>query len=183
MSTKKCEIKKVDNMLINNKKSNKSSDKLSEESSNKSLDESLDDISNKSPDNSLDDSIDNLLDNLPKNKSEKKSRKKKNEVYKKEQDEVFNKIKNVLHIENNSFTSFTVKDKQDELKSLLNEVAKFFHSSVWLTVKCDTFVGCMAFLRHLFKYYGFAISAKEYAKVINKERLRGKRYFITAINI
>ena len=165
MSTKKCESKNVDDMLINNKKSNKLSDKISDESSNKSINDSLDD----------------LLENLPKNKCEKKPRKhyaKKNEKYESKQLELFNKIKVVLDIKDNTFLSFTVKSKFEELKIILDDVHKYYHSSLWYGVKYDESQGCMRIIRHLFKHHKFNLLSKETSKPDNGKYIRGRKYFI-----
>ena len=63
----------------------------------------------------------------------KKKRVRKNIVYKKEQLEIYEKIKKIVKYDKsrNCFTDFDVEENRKELMALLPKIKKYFHTPVW----------------------------------------------------
>ena len=109
---------------------------------------------------------------------------KKDSKYSAKQREIFEKIKEILDLneDNNVFTSFhadTIKDKITI--DMIDDIKKYFGSNIWsLRTETKKFLH-MSIIRKIFKFYGFQIAFNNTSRIINGEKVHGRKFVVSEI--
>lgn len=116
------------------------------------------------------------------NKIKKRHKRTKNELYVKEQHEIFLKLCGILEIteKQNSFTETMVTNKEDKIKALCEEIKKYYPAKVWFRSSCDVKTHTIA--KQIFVHHGYDVVAKNITlKKLDVEgkKIKEKKFFIS----
>lgn len=99
---------------------------------------------------------------------ERKKKVTKDELYKSDQDQLFQKVKDLIKLSpNNTFLSKTVAEHNEKItKEVLADIKKYFHSSIWCNMRvesCST-QSSLVVLKKIFSQYNYNIISHECKK-------------------
>lgn len=103
---------------------------------------------------------------------------KKSEKYKDEQNEIFKKLKKIIKLENNTYTSMTLKENKTDLISLNKEIKKYFPCAVWQSLNQDSDKFASTIVKRVFEYYGNKIVLREHRKTVDGKPFRWYNYHV-----
>ena len=133
----------------------------------------------------------NKDDNINESKKPKitKNRSTKKDLYKKEQEEILNKINTILGIskDNNTIYLYDIEnddDKKNQILALSDDVKKYFKTSNWAFYKDEECKGNHVLLcKSIYKDMGYKIINKAVDITRNNEKIRTTKYVIGKITI
>lgn len=159
--TKK-KVTKINKVVVNKSESDSESDDESDDESNDESSKGEQSVINKS--------------RLQKKENITKKKLPKDEMYKKDQDLLFQRTKELIKLTpENTFLSNTIAENNEKITGeLLEEMKKYFHSKTWNRLNKSNTRSSLAVLKKLFKYYNYEIISKEYTKGTN----RGYKYYV-----
>jgi hypothetical protein len=107
--------------------------------------------------------------------------------FKVQQDEIFNKLFNILNINENDPQSYIISkkfldSKKEEIESLYNDIMTYFSTSVNRTIKLNTDNKYMSIFRQLFKHNGYVISSKSVSRTIDGKQEK-TLYYVLKSNV
>lgn len=103
----------------------------------------------------------------------------KDQIYVKEQQAIFVKLCGILEIaeKQNYFIETIVDDKENEIKALVEDIKKFYPSSVWHRSSGE--VKTITIAKQIFTHHGYEISSKNITVKKNEDKVRVKKYLLT----
>ncbi len=119
----------------------------------------------------------------------KKNRSTKKDLYKKEQEEILNKINTILGIskDNNTIYLYDIENdnnKKEQILGLSDDVKKYFKTSNWAFYKDDECKGNHVLLcKSIYKDMGYQILSKNAHIKRNDNKINTKEYTIGKITI
>ncbi len=119
----------------------------------------------------------------------KKNRSTKKDLYKKEQEEILNKINTILGIskDNNTIYLYDIENdnnKKEQILGLSDDVKKYFKTSNWAFYKDDECKGNHVLLcKSIYKDMGYQVLGKALDITRNNEKIRTTKYVIGKFNI
>lgn len=110
---------------------------------------------------------------------ERKQRLTKNEIYKKEQDEIYEELKKMINVKkNNTFLSEDVARNNNIITgNILERMKKFHDSKMWNHINGTETKSSMKIVKKILEFHGFETISKEYS---NNES-RGYKYYMIPI--
>ena len=126
----------------------------------------------------LNESCESINDNIIK----KRHKRTKNELYVKEQHDIFIKLCNILEIteKQNSFTETMVINKEDKIKALCEEIKKYYPAKVWFRSSCEVKTHTIA--KQIFVHHGYDVISKNVTlKKVDEQgnKIKEKKFFIS----
>lgn len=118
-----------------------------------------------------------------------KIRSTKKDLYKKEQEEILNKINTILGIskDNNTIYLYDIENdesKKEQILALSDDVRKYFKTSNWAFYKDEECKGNHVLLcKSIYKDMGYQIIGKAVDITRNNEKIRTTKYVIGKFNI
>ncbi len=118
-----------------------------------------------------------------------KNRSTKKDLYKKEQEEILNKINTILGIskDNNTIYLYDIENdnnKKEQILGLSDDVKKYFKTSNWAFYKDDECKGNHVLLcKSIYKDMGYQVLGKALDITRNNEKIRTTKYVIGKFNI
>jgi hypothetical protein len=111
---------------------------------------------------------------------ERKQRLTKNEIYKKEQDEIYDELKKMINVKkNNTFLSEDVACNNDIITgNILERMKKFHDSKMWNHINGNETKSSMKIVKKILEFHGFETISKEY----NNNESRGYKYYMIPID-
>ncbi len=109
----------------------------------------------------------------------KKKRLTKNEIYKSDQNKLFDDLKILIEVKTNgTFTSENIKNKNDEITSdILERFKKYYDSSMSRGIDGKDTKASVAIIKKIFGYHGFEVIGQEYKKTLSDGKVfRGTKY-------
>jgi hypothetical protein len=100
--------------------------------------------------------------------------------FKEQQDEILNKLLNILNIEKKGTQIIERSDlniHKDEIELLLDDIMKYYHSNVWNTIK-QSQKKYMSICRQLFKHHLIGFSSKVTTMTKNNKSIKITKYQI-----
>lgn len=131
----------------------------------------------------------NNIINEPKKPKITKNRSTKKDLYKKEQEDILNKINTILGINKDNNTIYLYDIENDETKkaqilALSEDVKKYFRTSNWAFYKDEECKDNHVLLcKSIYKDMGYQIISKAIDITRNNEKIRTTKYIIGKINI
>ena len=119
------------------------------------------------------------VDILKKNiKETQKKRQTKNEIYKKDQERLFEELKTKIKLENGIFYSNTVNENNDFITGeILDGLKKYFDKKLSANINGKETKSSIAIIKKIFEVNGFDIVSKEYNNITK----RGYIYYVVPI--
>lgn len=113
----------------------------------------------------------------------KKKRLTKNEIYKSDQEKVFEDLKALILVKKNgTFTSENIKDKNDEITGdILNRFKKYYDTNMSRGIDGKDIKASIAIIKKIFGYHGFEVIGQEYKKTLSDGQIfRGMKYVMVS---
>ena len=114
----------------------------------------------------------------------KKKLTKKDSKFSAKQREIFEKIKELLKLneDNNIFTSFHADKIRNKIViNMIDDIKKYFGSNIWsLRTEKKSFYH-MSIIRKIFKFYGFKIAYNNTTRLIDGKKIQGRKFTISEI--
>ena len=116
-------------------------------------------------------------------KKEKVIKRTKDEIYKKEQTIILDKIFKILNINENNlyFDQLTVDAKSEEILSLSNDIKVYYHSKVWTRPTTET-PNAIFLVKNILSFHGFIITFKRISLTENGNNIKTIKYFMIKNN-
>ncbi len=133
----------------------------------------------------------NKDDNINESKKPKitKNRSTKKDLYKKEQEDILNKINTILGIskDNNTIYLYDIEnddDKKNQILALSDDIQKYFKAGNWSFYRDEECKGNHVLLcKSIYKDMGYQIIGKAVDITRNNDKIRTTKYIIGKINI
>jgi hypothetical protein len=108
----------------------------------------------------------------------KKKRLTKNEIYKSDQDKVFEELKKLINVKKNgSFTSRKIGKKTEEITgNILEKFKKYYDTNMSKGIDGKDIKASIVIVKKIFNYHGYDIIGQEYKKVVGNNVKRGTKY-------
>lgn len=105
----------------------------------------------------------------------------KTNMFKEEQQQVLNKILDIVDIDvdnpDSTIKKAKLKEKYDELEELYNDVKKYYSSEYMHNIDVSRTKG-MAILRHVLRYHGYKLISKQSQCKVEGKRTTTSKYSI-----
>jgi len=109
----------------------------------------------------------------------KRKRATKNDMYKKEQAELFIKLKKSIKYDEQNCCFLGTNIDIGEMREIYDDVKKYFHSKNWATINIDSYQGPTSLIRNIFKCNNFEMASKNvHGKDKDGNKNISKKYFI-----